>query len=226
MQAELARRKELGKAYSGKSVFSTKLVCAECGSFFGSKVWQSNTKYRKTIWQCNRKFDKIHKCDTPHVTDDEIKQRFVSAYNKLTFHKKTLLEDCRLIQETICDCTELESKLGGLYREAKVLAELIRKCVEENAFTVLNQQEYQKRYNGYVSEYKKLESKISDLEKEKTERKQKEVLIGAFMFEVSEYGNAIEEFDEQLWMMVIDCVIVYPDGRLGFKFRNGVEIER
>ena len=113
-----------------------------------------------------------------------------------------------------------------MYREAEVLAELIRKCVEENAFTVLNQQEYQKRYNGYVSEYKKLESKISDLEKEKTERKQKEVLIGAFMFEVSEYGKAIEEFDEQLWMMVIDCVIVYPDGRLGFKFRNGVEIER
>lgn len=38
VQAEFARRKELGNAYSGKSVFSAKLVCEDCGGFFGSKV--------------------------------------------------------------------------------------------------------------------------------------------------------------------------------------------
>ena len=56
VQAEFARRKTLGKAYSGKSVFSAKLVCEDCGAFFGPKVWHSTDQYRRTSWQCNGKF--------------------------------------------------------------------------------------------------------------------------------------------------------------------------
>ena len=33
VQAEFARRKQLGRTYSGKSVLSTKLVCADCGGY-------------------------------------------------------------------------------------------------------------------------------------------------------------------------------------------------
>ena len=28
------------------SIFSSKIICGDCGSFYGSKVWHSNTKYR------------------------------------------------------------------------------------------------------------------------------------------------------------------------------------
>lgn len=226
VQAEIARRKTLGRAYSGKSVFATKLICADCGSFFGSKVWQSNTKYRKTIWQCNGKFKETHTCTTPHITEEEIKQKFVSAYNTLTFDKAALLEDCRLMQEAICDCSEIDQKLESLYREIEVLTELIKKCVEENAQIALNQREYLNRYNSYVADYEKLKRKISTLEDEKQKRKEKAIYIGGFIFEISELGHAITEFDEQLWMMVIDSVIVHQHGKMVFKFRNGVEIEK
>jgi hypothetical protein len=49
VQAEITRRRSLGRAYSGNSVFSSKLVCGDCGSFFGQKVWHSNDPYRKVI---------------------------------------------------------------------------------------------------------------------------------------------------------------------------------
>ena len=42
VQIEMARRKTLGRKYSGGSVFSCRIVCADCGEFFGSKVWHSN----------------------------------------------------------------------------------------------------------------------------------------------------------------------------------------
>ena len=48
VQAEFARRKTLGKAYSGKSVLSAKLVCEDCGAFFGPKVWHSTDQYRRS----------------------------------------------------------------------------------------------------------------------------------------------------------------------------------
>ena len=42
VQGEITRRRSLCRAYSGNSVFSSKLVCGDCGGFFGQKVWHSN----------------------------------------------------------------------------------------------------------------------------------------------------------------------------------------
>ena len=63
MQREIERR---NGAHSGVRIFSGKIRCAECGSWFGSKVWHSNDKYRRVIWQCNhmrmkRNVDAINK---------------------------------------------------------------------------------------------------------------------------------------------------------------------
>ena len=49
VQAEIERRKQLGRPAACQSPLSTKLVCGDCGGFYGSKVWGSNTKYRKMI---------------------------------------------------------------------------------------------------------------------------------------------------------------------------------
>ena len=56
VQTELARRKRISRQYSGKSIFSSRIVCGDCGSYFGSKIWNSTSKYRRVIWQCNSKF--------------------------------------------------------------------------------------------------------------------------------------------------------------------------
>lgn len=225
VQAEIERRKKLGRAYSGKSVFSTKLVCGDCGEFYGSKVWQSNTKYRRTIWQCNGKFKDEDKCTTPNITEDEIKARFIQAYNLLTYDRDSLLEDCRLMLDAICDCSDIDEKLQKLYAEVEVVTELTRKCVEENSQATLNQEEYLKRYNGFVERYEDLKSRITELETQKAVKLNKGTYISGMMFEITEFETAITEFDEQLWMMVIDTVAVHHNGRLVFKFRNGMEIE-
>ncbi len=58
VQREIARRKLLGRKYSGSSVLSCRIICADCGEYFGAKVWHSTSKYRTVIWQCNGKFRK------------------------------------------------------------------------------------------------------------------------------------------------------------------------
>lgn len=74
VQRELERRKAIGRSYSGNSIFSSRLVCGDCGGYFGSKVWHSTDKYRRTIWRCNSKFTGEEKCQTPHLTEEEIDQ--------------------------------------------------------------------------------------------------------------------------------------------------------
>ncbi len=46
--------------------------------------------------------------------------------------------------------------------------------------------------------------------------------FGAFMFEVQEL-DTITEFDEKLWLTIIDTVTVHADGRMIFKFQGGIE---
>lgn len=73
VQLEIARRRNSEKRTNCGSPFSAKLVCGDCGEFYGSKVWHSNSKYRRTIWQCNGKFKGKCKCRTPHLYEDDIK---------------------------------------------------------------------------------------------------------------------------------------------------------
>ena len=83
VQRELERRSNGRNRHSGVHLFSGKIKCGQCGSWYGSKVWHSTDKYRQVIWQCNHKFDNDERCTTPHFKDDEIKAFFISAVNKL-----------------------------------------------------------------------------------------------------------------------------------------------
>ena len=89
VQTELERRKEIN--YSGMSLFSSRIICGDCGSFYGSKVWHSTSKYRRTIWQCNSKFKGEHFCSTPLLYEAEIKAKFLNAFAKYYNRRKEII---------------------------------------------------------------------------------------------------------------------------------------
>ena len=95
VQQELKRRKQGRGPHSGVHLFSGKIRCGQCGEWYGSKVWHSNSKYRRVIWQCNHKYDGEEKCSTPHLTEDEIKTMFISAANKVKRPQLTRLYGLR-----------------------------------------------------------------------------------------------------------------------------------
>lgn len=224
VQTELARRKRISRQYSGKSIFSSRIVCGDCGSYFGSKVWNSTSKYRRVIWQCNGKFKGEHKCETPHLDEETIKARFVAAINAIIDSKDNILEDCRLMQTTLTDCTGIDAEIESLLEEIDVVAELTKRCIAENSQTAQNQNEYAARYNGFVERYEKAKAQLEQLRATKVAREAQAEAIGAFMFEVQEL-DALTNFDDKLWLTVIDTATVHADGRMTFKFQGGTEIE-
>ena len=119
VQREMAKRGKGKKYHSGVHAFSTKIKCGECGSWYGSKVWHSNSKYRKTIWQCNHKFDGDCRCQTPHLTDEEIQLHFLSAANKLLATKAAVIANGREMQALLFDTTELEAEQAQLLEKRR-----------------------------------------------------------------------------------------------------------
>lgn len=102
--------------------------------------------------------------------------------------------------------------------------EILRVGVAENSQTAQNQEEYAARYNGFVERYEKAKSRVEELRGTKAAREAQADAIGAFMFEVQEL-DTLSEFDEKLWLTVIDTVTVHADGRMTFKFQGGTEID-
>ena len=147
VQREMTKRGRGKKYHSSVHSFSSKIRCGECGSWYGSKVWHSNSQYRKTIWQCNHKFDGDCRCQTPHLTDEEIQLHFLSAANKLLATKAAVIANGREMQALLFDTTELEAEQAQLLEETQVVSDIVQQAIQENAHTALNQTEYQKRYD-------------------------------------------------------------------------------
>jgi hypothetical protein len=91
VQAEILRRSGMQK-YSGVGLFSSIIKCSECGGWYGSKIWHSNSKYRRVIYQCNNKYKKHTRCHTPHITEEILKEKFVLAINELFSDKEEMVK--------------------------------------------------------------------------------------------------------------------------------------
>lgn len=225
VQREIIRRKSLGRSYSGNSIFSTRVVCGDCGAFFGSKVWNSTSeKYRRTIWQCNEKFKSDKKCKTPHVLEETIKEKFIEAFNILFEDKNEIIANCELVAALLTDCSELDTQKQKFIQELEVIEELTHKCIQENATKTQNQDEYLEKYNGYVTRYEEIVSKINTIETERTLKQERATGFADFINTFRNHEGSLLEFDEKLWIITIDKVRVMKDGTLAFCFKNGTEI--
>jgi DNA invertase Pin-like site-specific DNA recombinase len=225
VQAEMERRKKMGRPCNCSSPFSAKIICGECGGFYGSKVWGSNTKYCRVIWRCNEKYKKDEPCQTPHVTEDDVKQRFLVALNTLMDGRDELLANCHLAQEVLCDCSDIEAEIAGLHREIEVVSELTRKAISENACVAVSQDDFHERHSGYVERHRKATERVSELEELRRERQNKSLILDTFIRHIESRPLVIDEFDEKLWTVAVGKVMVMPEGKLIFSFKDGTDIE-
>lgn len=223
VQDEMVRRKELGRAYSDKA-FHSKLICGDCGGFYGRKVWHSTDEYRTVIFQCNRKFKNEIKCTTPRLTEDEIKERFLIAYNELMGSRESVIADCELIRQILCDTEKLDVGMQQAQDEMTVIAGLMQTHIKKNASIAQSQTDYaaeterlEKRYNDALERYTVLET-----EKAKKIRKSKE--LKAFIKTLKQQSLVVDEWNERFWITLLDTATVNCDGKIVFQFKNGVEI--
>ncbi|MDD2979125.1 MAG: recombinase family protein [Hespellia sp.] len=225
VQAEILRRKGMNGRYSGVGIFSSKIKCGECGSWYGSKVWHSTSKYRKVIFRCNHKFEGDEKCQTPHLTEEEIKTMFIKAANEILTEKEELIANTKLMMQTICDTSEMEKNQAEHLDEMNVLVELTQKLVDENARTVQNQTEYQERYDSLANRYESVKAEYEKITEQINSRQAKEEQFKNYINTLTNIEGIIQEFDEGLWSSLIDYVTVYSKDDVRFTFKNGAVVQ-
>jgi len=220
-QMELEWRRSLKGSYSGKSCFSSRIVCGDCGAFYGSKVWHSTDEYRRTIWRCNNKYEGDKKCSTPHVTQEELEKAFVDVMQKVIAEKDAIFVVCREVLDEVLDTRELDRAATRLQDQALDMAACVRKLVEENARVRRNQEEYQREYDALVAEHEKLSRQMQEVEIQRKDKSDRRRRIEVFLRMLKEQEEFIA-FDPYIFVALVDKVIVGHDGKLEFIFRNGI----
>ena len=207
---------------SSVSIFSSKIKCGECGSYYGSKVWHSNDKYRRVIWRCNHKFDNEKKCSAPHLDEKQIKEIFIAAVNKLIESKTQILADFELIKNEVFDTAELETERKSLECELEIIAEQMQECIDQNARVAQNQAEYKRQYNELVEKYDGIKAQVDELNTTIADKKARKAELELFMKNLETQDKAVAEFDENLWISMVESVTVYSKEDIRVTFKNGI----
>lgn len=222
-QMELEWRKSLNGSYSGKSCFASRVVCGDCGAFYGSKVWHSTDAYRRVIWRCNGKYTGEKKCTTPYVTQEELERAFVGVMQRVIREKDIISAACRETLEGI-DTAELDAEVARLENEASSMAECLRKLVEDNARVRIEQAEYQREYDRLVVEYDRINAQIQAIEDRNRDRGKRRRKLEIFLGFL-EKMEVREAFEPYTFVTLVEKVIIECDGQLQFCFRNGMQYE-
>lgn len=210
---------------SSVGIFSSKIKCGDCGSWYGSKVWHSNDKYRRVVWQCNHKFDGGEKCTTPHLDEETIKGLFIKALNIFCTEREEIVAAFEMIKDTAFRTDELDAEQRRLQEEMNVVADMVQRCIDENARIAQDQAEYEKRYNALADRFDGIRARLDEVGRSIVEKQAQKETMRSFVEAVKNLPETVDYFDEEAWQALIDYVTVFGRDDVKFTFKNGTEIK-
>ncbi len=222
VQRLLEQRKAGKNRISSVSIYSSKIKCGDCGSWYGSKTWHSTSKYRQKIWQCNHKFEE--KCTTPHLMEEDIQKLFLEAVNKLAENKKEIISNHKEMANIIFDTSTLEEEKLELEEELNIVAEQVNECINENARKVQNQEAYELRYTNLVNRFNASNARLEEVKQIIMEKQSKRDEVEDFIKEL-EKQELQTTFDKNVWLSMVNYLTVHHNGKIEFTFLDGSQVE-
>jgi len=199
VQAELARRSKFKSALRDNSVFSTKIICGECGYFYGRKTLHSTSeKHRKVVWYCNRRYDGEEKCSTPSISEPDIEKYYLIALERLLSDKESDIADCTAKLNNESALVQLKEARFQAEITLETLMSNIQDLVHENARKSQDQQKYREKFNKLVERIDKQKALIADLKAEELKMVGMREKLNRFI-EALARCEGVMEFTEQDW---------------------------
>jgi len=225
VQTEMMRRSMLGAAYSASSIFVSKLVCGDCGRPYGKKKWHSTDKYTKEIYRCNDKYNKSHaQCQTPTLTEEEIKEKFIRAYNLVMCDKQQVINDTLAVIEMLMGTNELDLEIAERQARIDEISKAVSVMVKENARTVQDQIEFARRYDDLTKQYEEHKAALDKAVKEKAYKTGKATQMRASLETMKKADDYLEEWSDEMWILLVESATVNRDNTITFTFINGQEV--
>ena len=99
---------------------------------------------------------------------------------------------------------------------------LLQDYISKNAIT--EKELTDGRYAELEKEYREALAEKEKLQDELTERRRRSLMIGWFIDEVRGFEDLFTEFSENLWLGLVDVIVVMDKKNFRVKFKSGMEV--
>lgn len=223
VQEEFRRREAAGGRAQCVSIFSGRIVCGDCGCFYGRKKWHSGTPYESWRWHCNNKFMKREHCQTPTLKEQSLEECFVAAFNSILARKEEIAANYAECLDAITDDSALKARLEDIQQETADITTLINNLLMNSSKQRSGSADTNARYEQYVSRHEALQQEKLELAKKISLLAAKRLLVNAFLEELAKHDGPLTAFDPLVFQATVNYVTVNKDCTVTFQFRDGTE---
>lgn len=146
----------------------------------------------------------------------------MTAMNRVLTDKGPMLADIRGLAKRLTNTADLDTEERVLLSECEVVAGLMRKLIEENAHTALNQEDCRKRQDMLDTRFSAAKQRLDEFGRLRTERRARKKELDKFLRWLGA-AKPLTEFDEGLWNVTVESVTVQTDGEMRFRLRDRTE---
>lgn len=221
-QVELQKRSKMRRGLRNSSPFCTKLVCGDCGSFYGHKIFHAKEKHSKDVWYCNRRYQGNNNCSTPILAEDDLVKYYLQALSKILENKDRYVSACKAQMDEADALEKIRHKREKAETNLAKDMTKIQALVRENAYISQDQQVYRQRFEEMSKHIEQQKIHISKLQEQELRLVGVREKLSRFI-EALEFFDAEPIFDSATWNSLIERVLV-NQGNLIFEFKNGEKI--
>lgn len=125
----------------------------------------------------------------------------------------------------LIDLLALEAEQTTLLEKTHLISDMVQQMILENAHVILDQIEYQKRYDNFTQHFEAakqlLETILAELDRVQTQRAD----IESFLESFEVLDDALPEFNSENRYSLVDYATVYSLDDIRFTFKNEQEIQ-
>ena len=223
VQEEFRRREAAGGRAQCVSIFSGRIVCGDCGCFYGRKKWHSGTPHESWRWHCNNKFMKREHCQTPTLKEQSLEECFVAAFNSVLVRKEEIAANYAECLNAITDDSALKERMEAIQQEIADITTLVNNLLMNSSKQRGGSEDANARYEQYMSRHEELQQEKLELAKQISLMAAKRLLVNAFLEELEKHDGPLTAFDPLVFQATINYVTVNADCTVTFLFRDGTE---
>lgn len=237
VQEELARRRAKTPASTKTTITSTGkysryaltdvLICGECGTRYRRVTWSRNG-VKRIVWRCISRLDygKKYCKDSPTIFEDKLKEAIVRAVNKFNDQDNATYK--ALMRATIGEALGLNSdpeEVDMLERKIEALNNKMLALVNESVVSGEGIEAHESEFMSLSQEVELLKQRIAAIQESAATDSGEQERLEQIQTIIAERENNRTEYDDSIVRQMIECIKVYPGGKLEIIFGGGYLVE-
>ena len=237
VQEELARRRAKSPPSTKSAITATGkysryaltdvLICGECGTRYRRVTWSRNG-VKRIVWRCISRLDygKKYCKESPTIFEDKLKEAIVRAINKFNDQDNATYK--ALMRATIGEALGLNGdpeEVDMLERKIEALNNKILALVNESVASGEGIETHESEFMTLSQELELLKQRIATIQQCAATDSGTQGRLEQIQAIIGEREHNRTEYDDSIVRQMVECIKVYPGGRLEIIFGGGYLVE-